>query len=318
MKTPRLCLAVFVSMLAASAAFGGKNSVVTAVSSRVGNGYHRQKMPDGSFKREYYALTKGIYMPGIGRDPSIDGVRYPQIAKICAQFLALQNYYLAADSKSADLLLAISWGKTVPFSDSVYQTNMNTFFSARNTLAVADKAPHLHERSVEGIQSPEASVRDAAREDFAAQLFQLVMFDDARRSASEGNARVLGYVDEINRRDTPARFAGAGDAYQDLVNDIENERYYVVLTAYDFRSAAKGEKLKPLWTTRVSIEAQGNRFNETLAAMLTRASRYFGQDSGRLVRQYEPNAKVTFGELRQVGYEPNSEPDDKPAGTKEH
>lgn len=313
MKTRRLFLAACGSLLVASAAFGGKDSLVTAVHSKVSHGYQRQKMPDGTFKREYYALTKGVYARGMTPDRSIDGVRYPQIAKLVAQFLALQNYYPAQDAKSADLLLAITWGTTVPFSDSVLRTNTDSFFSAANALSLANQSPRLTAPgragySLDGIQSPETSVRDALAGAFAGQLFQTVMFEDLRRETNLKNARLLGYVDEINERENPSRFAGAGDAYRDLIADLENERYYVIVAAYDFRAAAQGDSPKLLWSTRVSVQAQGNRFNETLAAMLNRASRYFGQDTRRLVRQYEPDAKVTFGELQLVGYEPAAEP----------
>jgi len=314
MKTRSLCLAACFSLLTSSAAFAGEDAIVTAVYSKASNGYERQKTPDGAFKREYYALTKGVYVPGIGRDRSIDGVKYPQIAKIVAQFLALQNYYLAHDAKSADLLLTITWGKTVPFNDIMYETNTDNFFSSANTLAAANAVvkasedAHQPQRTPDGIQTPERTVRDAARSEFEGELFKTVMFDDARRVADQRNARLLGYVDEINDRDAPSQFAGAGETYRDLWDDIENERYYIIVSAFDFRAMAKGEKPKLLWSTRVSVNAQGNRFNETVAAMLKRAAPYFGENSGRLIRRYEPTTKVEFGDLQFVGYEPKSKP----------
>lgn len=312
MKARILCLAASVSLLAVSAAFGGDDAIVTAVYSKVSNGYQRQKMPDGSYKREYYALGKGVYVPGVGLDRSIDGVKYPQVAKIVAQFLALENYYLAQDAKSADLLLTITWGKTTPFNDTIYRTNADTFFSASNSLASANASVRASEnagdqqRTPDGIQTPARSVRDAARNEFEGELFKMTMFEDARRQADQYNARLLGYVEEINYLDTPSRFAGAGDAYRDLFDDIENERYYVIVGAYDFQTLSKGEKPKLLWSTRVSVRAQGNRFNETLAAMLKRASRYFGADSGRLIRRYEPSTKVELGDLQFVNFEQGS------------
>jgi hypothetical protein len=318
MKT-LLYLAVCGSLLAGSVAHAAKDSLVTAVFSKVSNGYERQRMPDGSYKREYYALANGIYAPGAGHDRSIDAVRFPQIAKVVAQYLALQNYHLAQDARSADLLLVITWGTTVPFNDSIYRTNTDSFFSSANLLAGANAAVKASERAgekqfaLDGIQSPTRSVRDAAREAFEGQLYQWQMFDDARWVADEHNARLLGYVEEINRRNTPTQFAGAGDSYRDLISDIESERYYVIVAAYDFRAAAHEQKSRLLWTTRMSVQAQGNRFNETLAAMLARASHYFGRNSGRLVRQYEPNAKVTPGEIQFLGVVPDSELRDKPS-----
>lgn len=288
-------------LLAAPFAGASEGSLVTAVFSRVSNGYQREKLPDGTFKREYYALTNGHYYPGLGKNRSIDAVKFPQVAKLTAQFLALQNYYLAENAKTADLLLEISWGTTLPFNDSVMKANAASFYSAFNAMKSSASAAADTPRSIDGIQSPGAAVAQAASDAFTQMLFENQMFEDMRRNADERNAKLLGYVEEINRGNTIARFAGAGDAYHDLIDDIENERYYVIIAAYDFHTAQKEAKLKPLWITRVSIQAQGNKFNETLAAMLDRASRYFGQDSGRLLRQYQPEGKVKLGELQVMG-----------------
>jgi hypothetical protein len=300
MKTTlRLILTgLFLTTLIARAA---NDSIVTAVFSRVSNGYHRQKLPDGTFQREHYALMNGNYLPGASRDRSIDAVKFPQIAGLVAQFLALQNYHLAHDAKSAEILLEISWGTTVPFSDSVYRASSDSFFSAINNAAATNTAAQGAAGSVDGIQSAARSVADAAQSELAGQLYQMQMFEDMRRNANQENARRLGYVEEINNRDTPARFAGAGTAYHDLIADLESERYFLIISAYDFRAAKTDGKLKPLWVTRVSIQAQGNKFDQALAPMLARASRHFGQDSGRLLRQYQPEGRVTLGELKVVG-----------------
>jgi hypothetical protein len=322
MKTFSRYFIIWVSFFSAHAALASSDSLVTAVYSKANNGYQRQKLADGSFKREYYALAKGMYVPGIGADHSIDGVKFPQVAKLVAQFLALENYYFAPDTKSADLLLRITWGKTAPFNDTTYRTNADAFFSSANTLAGANAVVKASEnareqqRTPDGIQTPARAVRDAARDQFEGEMLKLAMFGDARMQANEANARLLGYVDELNKRDAPSRFGGAGEAYNDLWDDLENERYYVIVAAYDFRAMAekKGADPKMLWSTRVSIRAQGNRFNETLAAMLKRGAPYFGENSGGLIRKYEPDTKVELGDLKMVGYEPkaNGEKAEKP------
>ncbi len=87
------------------------DAVVTAVFSSVSNGYERQKLPDGSFKHERYALANGQYAHGKEADPSIDKVSFPAIAGLVAAHLAKQNYFLAQSAKSADILLVISWAR---------------------------------------------------------------------------------------------------------------------------------------------------------------------------------------------------------------
>src|SRR5512140_413693 len=101
-------LMVSILLLAAPFARASNDSLVTSIFSSVSNGYCRQQLADGSFKREYYAIANGTYLPGTTRDHSIDAVPFPQIAKVVAQFLALQNYRVAQDARSADFLLRIT------------------------------------------------------------------------------------------------------------------------------------------------------------------------------------------------------------------
>ncbi|HTL66850.1 MAG TPA: hypothetical protein VL200_04240 [Lacunisphaera sp.] len=307
---------------AATAALGANDRIVTAVFSRASNGYHREREADGSFKREYYALMPGHYYPGIGKDASIDPVKYPQVAGLAAQLLATKNYWFAKDASQATLLLEISWGKTVPSSDAVASANMtvtssafNHFTNTMKNLAALEAAEAQGgqplTRGPDGAASKERILAQEAENDLQNDLYEMKMFQDMRRSADERNAKLLGYVEEVNRGDTPARFAGLGTNYDDLISDLENERYYIIIAAYDFAAAKKGE-MKQQWITRVSVQAQGNRFNESAAYMLAKASRYFGQDSGRLIREFDRQGKVTLGELQIVGVVPQSQVHDSP------
>ena len=297
--------------LAFPLAYASKESVVTSVFSHTYNGYQRPHAADGTFQREYYALANGSFLPGVGADASIDKVKFPQIAGITAQLLALRNYHLAQDAKQAEFLLVITWGKTIPLNDSVYRDQAESFGNAMNKVAEARGGPAGRFSNM--TSSAPAAASFAENDEAESALVQLNMANNMRRKANEYNARLLGYVDEINQREGPARFAGAGSSFDDLIDDIENERYFFVISAYDFPTATKTGKRKLLWATRVSIQAQGNRFNETAALMLAKASKYFGQDSGRLVRQYDPEGKVTLGELKIVGVVPDPKAPEQPA-----
>ena len=298
--------------LAVPLAYASKESIVTSVFSHTYNGYHRPApAADGSFQREYYALANGSFLPGAGVDASIDKVKFPQIAGLTAQFLATRNYHLAPDAKQAEFLLVITWGKTIPLNDGVYRNQAESFGNAMNQVAQARGGPAGRFSNMTS-SSPSAG-SFAENDDAESALVQLNMANNMRRKANEYNAKLLGYVDEINGRDGPARFAGAGSSFDDLIDDIENERYFFVISAYDFPTAAKTGQRKLLWATRVSVQAQGNRFNESAAFMLAKASKYFGQDSGRLVRQYDSEGKVTLGELKIVGVVPDPKAQEQPA-----
>lgn len=287
-------------------AVASEDSLVTAVYSKASNDYTRTKMPDGSYKRETYAISNGGYSPGIARDESIDALKFPTIAGIVAQHLARQNYFLAQNAKSAELLLVIAWGKSVPFDDGSYRSVQNQTLTAMNQVKLSTPTGP-QERSADGIQTPAQALNDAARSELEGQLFQLQMANSMRDQANEKNARLLGYMKEINSRNDMSRFAGAGTYYDDLISDIETDRYYVIVSAYDFRAATQEKKQKLLWTTRVSIQAQGNRFDERLMAMLDNASRHFGQGNGQLIRQYQRAPRVKLGELQILGQVPDSE-----------
>ena len=294
------CGLLFVS----SRTFASNNSVVTAVYSSVSNGYERQKLPDGSFKREYYAIARGHYVPGRDKNPSIDGVPFPSIAGLVAQHLAEQNYYLAQDSKSADILLLITWGTTTPFDDIGHKRFENNFIDALNGLKLLGNG-NPQNLSLDGTQSASDADKEAAKSRLEQQLVILQAANNDRFKASEANAQLLGYVTEMNSFANPSRFSGAGSYYNDLTSDLEEERYYVVISAYDFRTAVHDGKRKLLWATRVSISARSNKFDEQLATMLAAAGRQFGKESNRLIRQYREE-HINFGELKFLGVVPDA------------
>ncbi len=318
MNIKRLILPVAAIVLglffAATAVFASKDALITAVFSSVSNGYARVKLPDGSFKREYYVIANGQYSRGAVADPSIDGVKFPAIAGLVAQFLAQQNYFLADKAATADILLRISWGTTIPHDDGSYRSNLDGVLGAMNQVnRIEDPDINVMDRGA--ALSEAASLRSAATDALESGILKTQMFNDIRDRANEKNARLLGYMREINDRNNPTRFGGAGTAYDDLISDIENERYFVIVSAYDFRAATREKKLKLLWATRVSIAAQGSRFNETLPAMLANAARQFGQNSGSLIRRYQEGV-VRLGDTKFLETVPGADEPAKPAPEK--
>jgi len=87
---------------------------LTAVNSKEFNGYVRSKLPDGSFQPETFAFGEGGVLPGAPsmRDPTFDGLGFPNIARILAGPLASQKYLPAHDPQSTKLLIMVFWGTT--------------------------------------------------------------------------------------------------------------------------------------------------------------------------------------------------------------
>jgi hypothetical protein len=277
----------------------------------------RVKQPDGSFKPETYVVGNGGYAGGTQPIEAGDDVSFPAIVRLTAAHLASKNYLPAKDGKTADLMLVISWGKTIPFNDAPERASTDAVFASMNNLRAANS--HVKEvegqgqlqRTADGIQSVSRSLRDANADALEGMLYEIQMLDNFRTKANERNARLLGYAKEIMDGDNPSRFAGNGTNYDDLISDVENERYYVIITAYDYKVATQLRKSRVLWTTRISVQARGNRFRDSLATMLANAAGRFGENSGRLIRQYHQE-RINLGELKFLETVPDSAPEAVP------
>ena len=274
-----------------ASALPAAETVATVVYSRVGKGYQREHLADGAFKPEHYALANGGRIAGTSSDNTIDRVTYPEVAEIAARLLAQQNYHYAQSREQAKLLLVLNWGATLSYNNVNY---------SRAVQELSKIVTLLNESKM--YQESARTDSDMGDVDVMTdQLLMLRMENRARDAINLPNAQLLGYLDAINDADGIQRWAGGGDRYNDLIADIEEPRYYIVITAYDFPELLKGGKKRLLWQTRVSVRSPGNSFDDSLVPMLKSASKYFGRDSGKLVRGEEEKARVELGELKFLG-----------------
>jgi hypothetical protein len=113
---------------------------------------------------------------------------------------------------------------------------------------------------------------------------------------------------DINKSDGIQRFAGGGRLYDDLIADIEEARYYIILSAYDFKSTVRNQKPKLRWVTRMSMRAPGNNFAETAASMIAYSASRFGQNTDGLERKLYPQYRVNLEDIRFLGVADPSAP----------
>ncbi len=285
-------------------------TVATAVYSRVGNGYKRERHKDGSFKPEYYAFANGGRIAGTMGDITVDRVTYPEVAVIAMRLLAQQNYHYAQSSGQAELLLVLQWGNTIAPNMGNYQLGVNQAASIYSDLTamIGPQGMGSRERGMAsaGSNMDGSPVRKEGEDPsvpqrFESAMLQLLQNNRIRDQINEHNARVLGYMDDLAETNDIRRWAGGGDRFNDLIADVEESRYYIVISAYDFRELTERKKKKLMWQTRVSVRAPGNRFDDSFAAMLKGASKYFGQNSGRLIRGEESKGVVELGDLKFLG-----------------
>jgi hypothetical protein len=278
------CAAVLVGRSAAKAE--GSTEGVTAVSSRVSKDYVRTKLQDGSFRQEEYAFGNGGRFDGPFRDETINKMGFLDIARIIAATLAAQNYVPAKDISTEKLLIMFHWG-TTHVSD-----------------AASDTPGDLSYKSAQDIASEHGPASPAARAALGLAEMQLAGEALARNHIDVVNARMLGYDSEgligTYYGSTIGNTGMLAAHREDLINEIEETRYFVVMIAYDFQMFLKEKKLQALWETRFSINEPRNDFSKALPAMALYASKYFGQDSHGLLRKKVLEGQVSVGEPKSL------------------
>jgi hypothetical protein len=235
-----------------------------AVSSRVSNGYARTRLPDGSFQTETYVLREGGFLSGEIEDATIDKMSFRDVEQAIDGPLANRRYMKAADTRTANLVIAVYWG---------------------TSRAPAERAPGMiAAQKTESLaparwlaQHPGDGFRDRGPYAFQAKgnAFSQEMIGDE-------DATLMGYD-------------WAGDP------ELTTYRYFVVLLAYDLQEFKKSKRERLLWQTRFSISQHHYQFDRQLPQMALVASRYFGQDSGGLRHNAVPEGSVEIGTVKSLG-----------------
>jgi hypothetical protein len=283
---------------------------ITAVASRVSEDYVRAKLPDGTFQPESYAFGEGGKWGGEISDPTIDKLHFTDVARVIALPLAGQKYIGASDPKTTKLLIMVYWGTTAvppPISSSVAYENLSSIqakIAQSQGLARAVTAGAAGKGSGYHPSDPNQGVSDSQMDELTSAMAMLNLVNRQRDLTDFKNAAMLGYDSTgmigtdygLELRRTPLKYRR-----DELISEIEENRYFVVLMAYDFQLMWKEKKHKLLWETRFSISERRNQFDKALPVMADYASKYFGKDSKGLLRTRVPEGRVDIGETKTLG-----------------
>ncbi len=321
MKTKVILLAAATLLPAALRADHAGFVTVNATASK---GYVQQKFATGAPQRQTYVFYQGKFF-GETRDPSLERLTFTDVAKILAPDLAKQNFFPTRDAKSADLLIVVNWGSTLTdptqsptdperqfqFDDKMQAVrSYNSDFKAATTATIPppDPGPITFQMMI------------GRNDEFSAQV------------AASYNAQLLGYTKALNRemQRSWAYQDGLSAKAESYLADLNQERYFVVLMAYDFQELQrshraadvraamgspqygatttalhKGEAApNPVWSVRMNIRADGNNFAEALPAMSAIAAEYFGKQMDGLTTSQTSvgsTGRVEIGETRVLG-----------------
>jgi hypothetical protein len=278
---------------------------IEAVASKVAKDYVRSKLPDGSFRPELYAFGDGGNWGGEIKDLTIDKLTFLDVAHVVAAPLATQKYLPGTDPAKTGLLVMLYWGTTavpVPYEEDPLYHNYSTALEEYRLL-ITQSGGTLKNDQV--ATAPNVIILDEANSVLSSGLHQLDIENHIRDRIDFKNASMLGYDSsgllgtDYGKYLSHTALREEGD---DERAEIEENRYFVVLMAYDFQLLWKQKKHKLLWETRFSISQRHNEFDKTLPAMTQYAARYFGQPSNGLVRQRLLNDRVDIGEPTLIDF----------------
>jgi hypothetical protein len=259
----------------------GDGSELTVVYSRAQKGYARAQRPDGSFVPETYVLKDGGNFGGPRVDRTIDAVNFDQVSLVIGRALAEQDYVESGED-APSLLIMVFWGTTIVPNDVMPP-------GTRPSDTIREEAANIASGRL-SFATRQKSMADA--EAATSGEGRIVGRIDAQ------SANILGYTDEIFR--TSPR-----DPYMKTLQDeVESDRYCVVLLAYDYTAARRFGVHRLLWETRFSIPETGFDFERAFPSMAAIAGKYFGQDSHGLVHHRLGDGRVDLGETKSLGTVP--------------
>ena len=282
------CLAVF-------PVFAEKTtrSATTVTFSEISPNYKRSKLPSGRFEKESYAFAEGNLIDRSGQDESLTSLSFREIGGLLAEALLEADYVPTQNPVDTDLLIVVSWGKTTPGDTGMGDLAVDQVSDAMSKLQQLDEAGGPGGTTMEAEYLHELEYMADMQE----------MAQASRDNANAHNATMLGYDSALRRAAEMANsFAPMLSDREELLEELEVPRYFVVLQVYDFQKLWKEKKRDLVWTSRFSIRAKGRQFDQELLAMAMASCSEFGKASKSQKRSVG-SARVEFGELEYLGEE---------------
>lgn len=279
-----------------------------AVRARADSQYVAEKFGAGHVRDETYVFAKGRFFGGATRDRSLEKMPFIDIARSLAAGLVKQHYFPTKDLRKADLFIVVHWGVTMVMDNS-YQLMGRTSpigVGAPDTQRLEMMHQMAEMERYYGNASDTSMIQFLDRSyefNHAAALANDSLFQQMDRAATNveaaSNAQLLGFADDL-RDDSRSSFGTAEGAM--LRDFLRDERYFVILLAYDNQMLLKENKLRLRWSARLSMRSPGMNFPRGVVDMATVGGMVFGHQmrSVSIRRPTDRPTKVEIGPLRVI------------------
>jgi hypothetical protein len=143
---------------------------------------------------------------------------------------------------------------------------------------------------------------------FAAELERLVMervanYETLPSHGGAGLSAAVAMFSEVNRLLDPVKlFADKSAKNAFLVSQAGDDCYYVIASAYDYRSVAENRR-QLLWRTRMTVNARAVAQAQALPTLILTAGPYLGRDMTEpevMTKRALDRAHIEIGEAKVI------------------
>ena len=225
----------------------------------------------GELRYETYHILKGEHYGGNIRDPSLRQVDFQEVAGVLAQEMRARNYYPATVTEQGDFLIVVHWGVTMA-PDPIMGDSDDS--DSLDEPDVFDELDYLE-------NSDELDDNDYA-------------FADQRMNM---NAELTGFNRFLENGKVSIQTEWE---FKDMLRE---ERYFMILMAYDWQKLRTEKERVLMWSTRFSLRANSTNFRDAHFALSRGAAQFFGTNlegtPGRARVNLGPG-EIEFGDLEVV------------------
>jgi ribosomal protein L20 len=304
MSAPHLMLAVrsaplriFAAAFAlAGPALSARAERLVTVRATADTGYAQQRAASHPPPAETYIFAKGQYFPGITHDSTLDKMPFEKIVQTLAFDLQRQNYVPTKSLETADLLIVVHWGVTIP-NDRGADLMAFNLDSLRQSSEGVDRARQTISEDVTG-ELTGLGIVEAAETAFRSTLLATDMMYQGDDLRAHSNAEMLGFQSALTAE---SKSLFDTEEARTLRAMIDEERYFLVMIAYDARKFREGKKRK-LWVSRLSARSAGVNFRIAMDRMSNAGGKFFGTRQPDLAIEYlkERTGVVKVGDLKVI------------------
>ena len=288
----RFAIATAATSFIAGTTFAVKTARVF-IDSEASTTYNEVKENDGGAKYETYVFIKGNFYDGDFADKSLRTASFEEVAATLAENMKQRNYYPSSSPIEGDLLIVVHYGTT-----SV-EPDLEELFMLDSTDPYAQGETGLGGFYSEGSEE-EPGFSEVYSDDFVdlADLSDFGSNNTAQHQQTMRNNR-LGISKALNRKNITST------EEFDLRVEMQDERYFIILMAYDYEKLRSENERELLWTTRFSVPSIGTNFEDAYPALARAASAYYGTSLEKYAKTstHFGTGTVDIGTLETVGVE---------------